>query len=296
MAHRSFRDLPEILAPGDLVVLNDTKVSALRVRGAKVTGAAIEALLLRPVGQGRYLAMLRPGRRLRVGSRIVFERGVQATVEQVEGDGLSVLGFDSGNVEEMLLQIGTTPLPPYIKTGSPEPGRYQTVYAAKAGSAAAPTAGLHFTTDLLKSLTDAGIGIARVTLDVGLDTFRPLQAVDGHVMHGERCELPPETAAAVADCRGRVFAVGTTTVRTLESFATGPRRLSWGEQTTKLFIKPGFEFRAVDGMLTNFHMPRTTMLVMLAAFAGRERVMRAYREALSEGYRFLSFGDAMLIY
>ena len=178
-----------------------------------------------------------------------------------------------------------------------EPERYQTVYAEAAGSAAAPTAGLHFTPNLLQALNERGVGIATVTLDVGLDTFRPVQAANlsEHVMHGERCVVPPETVEAVRHCSGRVIAVGTTTVRTLESHAIGRRQLIPGEETTRIFIRPGYDFQIVDGMFTNFHMPRTTMLMMLSAMVPREWVLRGYAEALAHQYRFLSFGDSMLI-
>jgi S-adenosylmethionine:tRNA ribosyltransferase-isomerase len=198
---------------------------------------------------------------------------------------------------EKLSTVGRVPLPPYIHRPLDDPGRYQTVYARTGGSAAAPTAGLHFSEPILEKLDQAGVKLARVTLDVGVDTFRPIQVeiLEEHQMHGEVCRVPEETVRAVAECEGRVIAVGTTAVRTLESFATGPRQLEVGEKSTRLFIRPGFRFQIIDGMFTNFHMPRTSMLIMLAALASREPVMRAYREAVEEGYRFLSFGDSMLI-
>jgi len=196
-----------------------------------------------------------------------------------------------------LREVGQAPLPPYIRSRLANPERYQTVYARAVGSAAAPTAGLHFTESLLGELKAKGIRFATVTLDVGLDTFRPIQVddVDQHPMHGERCHVPVETAEAVAACRGRIIAVGTTSVRTLETLARGPRELESGETVSRLFIRPGYSFRIVDGMFTNFHMPKTTMLMMISALAGVELIMDAYRDAVAEKYRFLSFGDSMLI-
>jgi S-adenosylmethionine:tRNA ribosyltransferase-isomerase len=213
-------------------------------------------------------------------------------------EGQKLLRFEQ--VEDLsakLARIGQVPLPPYIHAALDEPERYQTVYASIGGSAAAPTAGLHFTSAILTALAAKGVQIARVTLDVGLDTFRPVQSEDlsEHQMHGERCSVPPETAEAVANCSGRVIAVGTTAARTLESFASGRGRLETGAQTTSIFIRPGYEFQIIDGMFTNFHMPKTTMIMMISAMARRENVLYAYREALKKGYRFLSFGDAMLI-
>ena len=197
----------------------------------------------------------------------------------------------------MCIRDSTVPLPPYVHEGLADEERYQTVYARRPGSAAAPTAGLHFTPELIAELEANGIETAMVTLDVGLDTFRPITAGDpsGHVMHGERCEVPPETAVKVARCKGRIVAVGTTTVRTLESLSVGPRHVQAGQTDTKLFITPGYDFRTVDAMFTNFHLPRTTMLLMVSALASPEAVQAAYREAVDHRYRFLSFGDSMLI-
>lgn len=289
--HRRFTDVAEILEKGDLLVMNDTRVTALRLLGKKESGGGVEALLLRDLGNNRFEALMKPGRRLRVGARVSFD-GVCAEVDEVLPDGRRTLVFDRDPKA-----VGTVPLPPYIVTALLDPERYQTVYGTQGGSSAAPTAGLHFTKELLGSLNAKGVEIATVTLDVGLDTFRPVQVerLSDHVMHGEQCSVPESTAEAIAGCKGRVIAVGTTTVRTLESHATGRRQVAPGQATTTMFIHPGYEFQAIDGMFTNFHMPKTTMLMMLSAFAGRDHVLRAYAEALASDYRFLSFGDSMLI-
>lgn len=289
--HQAFADLVNLLHPGDLLVMNDTRVTARRLSGKRPTGGHVEALLLKRRTDLLWEALLRPAKRLKVGSEIAFEQS-HATVEEDLGDGKRLLRFDSDPSD-----AGEVPLPPYIGVAIADPERYQTVYASKGGSAAAPTAGLHFTDTLLDALRAKGVAIAHVTLDVGLDTFRPVQSerIAEHEMHGERCSVPEETGRAIEACTGRVIAVGTTTVRTLESMAIGVRRVRAGEMTTKIFIRPGYRFQAVDGMITNFHMPRTSMLMMLSAFAGRENVLRAYVEAIVEGYRFLSFGDSMLI-
>ena len=296
--HRVFRDCPSLLREGDLLVLNDTRVSAVRLLGQKPTGAAVEFFLLRDRGNGLYETLVKPGRRLRPGSVVEFEQGLAGRVEaQMPDSRRLVLLTHPTSVPEALAAVGRVPLPPYIHEELQDPDRYQTVYARTDGSSAAPTAGLHFTPEILDAIRDLGVALSTVTLDVGLDTFRPIEAenVDDHPMQGERCRVPDDTAEAVANCRGRVIAVGTTTVRTLETFARGPRRLEPGETVSKLFLKPGSEFQIVDGMFTNFHMPRTTMLLMLAALAGPEAVLAAYREALAADYRFLSFGDSMLV-
>lgn len=295
--HHGFRDVLEILRPGDLLVLNDTRVTARRLFGHKETGARVEVLLLRDLGAGRYEALVRPGRKLPDRARIAFEKGLAAVVERHLGEGRRVLDFGRELDPTLVDRASYAPLPPYIGPLLRDASRYQTVYAQDGESAAAPTAGLHFTTELLAALADAGVRTATVRLEVGLDTFRPIQTADlaEHRMHGEVCAVPPATVEAVAGCRGRIVAVGTTTVRTLESFAVGPRRLASGKRESRLFIRPGYEFQIVDGMFTNFHMPRTSMLVMLAAMVGRERLFAAYHEAVAREYRFLSFGDSMLI-
>jgi len=295
---RVFGDVVDLLSPGDLLVLNNTRVSARRVLGRRPTGARVELLLLRRIGPSLYEALAKPGKRLRPGAIVDLEGGTQATVEADIGEGLKLVRIlkpipqDEGGEA-----LGTMPLPPYVRAQIPDSSRYQTVYASVDGSAAAPTAGLHFTQAILDALRAKGVGIAEVTLDVGLDTFRPVHENDPkkHQMHGERCTLSPRTAGAVESCQGRIIAVGTTSVRTLESFACGNRRVASGSQFSNLFITPGYEFKVVDGMFTNFHMPRTTMLLMVSAMASVAAMRRSYEHALHRGYRFLSFGDSMLI-
>lgn len=299
--HRVFRDLPELLEPGDLLVRNATRVTAMRLFGAKPSGGAVEALLLRQdTAPGSFVALVKPGRRLPTGALIEFEGGLRATVGEVRADGQRVLHFEAveGQLDQQLRECAQAPLPPYIRTRLKDPERYQTVYAKHGGSAAAPTAGLHFTPEVLEALDRRGVETAEVTLSVGLDTFRPVtedRAAD-HVMHGEWCSVSEATRDAVARCRGRIIAVGTTSARTLESFAVGPRQLETGTKETRIFITSGYRWRIVDGMITNYHMPRTTMLLMVASLTGRDALMAAYAEALQQNYRFLSFGDAMLIH
>lgn len=302
VVHRQFRDCIDLLDEGDLLVANDTRVSAVRLFGEKPTGGAVEALLLREEAPGVFESLLRPGRRLRTGAQISFGPGLEATVAADLDEGRKLLSFrvredDYAALKDRLMEVGLAPLPPYIHERLSEKERYQTVYGLHAGSAAAPTAGLHFTREILEALAEKGVEFARVTLHVGLDTFRPVQVDDpaDHPIHGETCDISQETAAKIAKTSGRIIAVGTTSVRTLETFAVGKRRVETGSRVSRLFIRPGYEFQIVDGMFTNFHMPRTTMLMMLSAMAGRENVMRAYQEALRERYRFLSFGDSMLI-
>ena len=308
--HRHVRDLPEILRPGDLVVVNDTRVVPARLVGRRLrTGGRWEGLFLRvdeATGAWQLLAQTRG--RPQVGERIMlFDRdgGDAVALELVgrAGGGSWLAVPDSTEaVAAILGRIGRVPLPGYIRGGREQAGdrdRYQTVFAARDGSAAAPTAGLHFTDGLLAGLAARGIGRASVTLHVGLDTFRPIAAeqLDDHPMHSEWCECPPQTAAAVREAKargGRVVAVGTTAVRTLET-ASGSGTISPWTGPTDLFIKPGFPFRAVDCLLTNFHMPRTTLLVLVSAFATRGLVARGYEEAIRERYRWLSYGDAMFI-
>jgi S-adenosylmethionine:tRNA ribosyltransferase-isomerase len=295
---RVFRDVVELLSPGDLLVVNNTRVSAKRVFGRKPTGAKVEMLLLRHEGSGVFQALVRPGKRLRQGAVVELDGGAIATIEADAQDGLKLVRIEgTADAPDMIDALGTVPLPPYIHSPIPDPSRYQTVYASVDGSAAAPTAGLHFTGEILTALRTKGVSIAEVTLDVGIDTFRLIHEADPekHQMHGERCTLSPETADAVANCQGRIIGVGTTSVRTLESFACGIRRVEPGSRFSSLFIRPGYEFRVVGGMFTNFHMPRTTMLLMVSAMASVEALKRSYEHALANGYRFLSFGDSMLI-
>jgi S-adenosylmethionine:tRNA ribosyltransferase-isomerase len=293
-----FRDVVDILQPGDLLVRNETRVTAFRLLGHRPTGAVVEALLMREIGEGAFEAMLKPAKRLKPGSVIEFESGLRATVEADLDEPLKRIQFEPGpDLRERLGTVGRVPLPPYIHGFSGDPEQYQTVYAKKGGSAAAPTAGLHFTPELIQALGKRGVQITDVSLDVSLDTFRPVtvDVLQDHPMHGEVCRIPAGAAQAINHAEGRIIAVGTTSVRTLESFAIGKRKVQSGEMRTSLFIRPGFDWQVIDGMFTNFHMPRTTMLAMISALAGRERIFQAYRHAIQHHYRFLSFGDSMLI-
>jgi S-adenosylmethionine:tRNA ribosyltransferase-isomerase len=296
--HRSFREVASLLNPGDLLVMNDTRVTAVRLMGKKLTGAAVEALLLHRISPYRYEALVKPGKRLKSGTRVDFEGGISATVDSDQGEGVKVLEFSPDpDLPGKLDSVGHVPLPPYIHARLADKERYQTVYGTVGGSAAAPTAGLHFTPQILAELKTKGVEFATVTLHVGLDTFRPVQVEDlsKHKMHGESCEVSDGAAKAINGTKGRIIAVGTTTVRTLESFAIGPKEVSSGVKDTRLFIRPGYRFQIVDGMFTNFHLPGTTMLVMISALVGRERLLNAYAQAVEAEYRFLSFGDSMLV-
>ncbi len=297
--HHRFRDIGRFLRPGDLLVVNDTRVSAFRLRGRRPTGAAVEALFLQRAGEGLYRALMKPGRRLRAGDEVIFGEGegIRARVEERLEDGSRLVRFLTDGAEEAVRRIAETPLPPYVRRPLPAGERYQTVYGAREGSTAAPTAGLHFTEELLRALKAQGVGVVTVTLHIGASTFRPVRSetLDGHRLEGEWISLSPEAAEVINSAQGRVIAVGTTSVRTLEAAAAGPGRVRPVEGETDLFIKPGHRFQVVQGMVTNFHMPRSTLLVLVCAFAGREKVLRAYEEAVRERYRFLSLGDAMLI-
>eukprot|EP01111_Echinosteliopsis_oligospora_P010409 TRINITY_DN3229_c0_g1_i1.p1 TRINITY_DN3229_c0_g1~~TRINITY_DN3229_c0_g1_i1.p1 ORF type:complete len:344 (+),score=107.38 TRINITY_DN3229_c0_g1_i1:136-1167(+) len=306
ISHHKFLDVIDILQPGDLLVMNNTRVTALRLMGNKETGAKVEALLLRNGSEPTdFYALTFPARKLKVGTIIHFEQGLKATVleEVPNSQGQRLLRFHSSSepVNVLLDRLGKTPLPPYIKAELEQRERYQTVYATQGGSAAAPTAGLHFTPDLLDCLSKKGVNIAYVTLDVSMDTFRPVheQDLSKVVMHGEHCSIPLETIKAIETCKGRVIAVGTTSVRTLETYCIGPRKFDINnrEGVSKIFIWPGGDkkFQVIDGMFTNFHMPQTTMLMMISTLAGWQPVKTAYDVAVAEKYRFLSFGDSMLI-
>ncbi|HVG06587.1 MAG TPA: tRNA preQ1(34) S-adenosylmethionine ribosyltransferase-isomerase QueA [Thermoanaerobaculia bacterium] len=291
--HRRVRDLPGLLRPGDLLVLNDTRVIPARLYGRRGEGR-MEVLLVEKLGEQDWEALVRPGRRARPGTEIVFE-GLSCEVVDKRDDRYR-LRF-SEPVEPHLDRLGHIPLPPYIHRPdeSADRDRYQTVFARTPGAIAAPTAGLHFSEKLLEEIAAAGIGIARVTLHVGIGTFKPVSAerVEDHRMDRERYQVGEETAEAIRRTResgGRIVAVGTTVVRTLESSGGAA-----GSGSTELFITPGFRFRVVDVLLTNFHLPRSTLLMLVSAFAGRERVLAAYEEAIREGYRFYSYGDAMLV-
>jgi S-adenosylmethionine:tRNA ribosyltransferase-isomerase len=298
MEDRRFSDLPGLLRPGDLLVVNRSRVTAARLVGRKSeSGGRVELLLLRPIGDGSWEALVRPARRPRAGTRV----DVGEAVVVLGGDpvnGLAVVTPESGSLEETVTRMGEMPLPPYFRGRLPDDERYQTVYADRPGSAAAPTAGLHFTGRLLEGVRAAGVEIAAVDLRIGLDTFRPIGAetVGDHVIHSEIMELATEVVDAVARARergGRIVAVGTTVVRALESAAAPDGGLEPYSGPTSLFIVPGHRFRVVDMLVTNFHVPSSTLIVLVAAFMG-EVWRTAYEEALRRGYRFLSFGDSML--
>ena len=298
-----FTELPALLRPGDLLVANDTRVRAARLLGRSAAGDPAEILLLERLDATRFTALVRPARRLRDGTRVqVGERLRVTVVGPASGHaGARVVALDAdGDVEAVIADVGAAPLPPYIHTPLADPQRYQTTYACgPPASAAAPTAGLHVTVGIRDALAERGIGWATLQLDVGLGTFAPITATDlrDHRMHTEHCVLPVETATRIAAARaagGRVIAVGTTVVRTLEAHVDGGGVLRSGPLATDLFITPGHRWRAVDGLLTNFHQPRSSLLVLLAALVGDDAWRRAYGHALARGYRFLSFGDCML--
>lgn len=304
--HRRFSDLGEYLEPGDLIVLNETRVLPARLRGVKAdSGGAAEVLLLRERGEDTWEALVKPGRRLQPGVKVSFGDGrlTGLIVAVLEESGGRLIQFTShaGSVRQAVRELGEMPLPPYITRPLDDPEKYQTVFGTDERSAAAPTAGLHFTSAMLDRLTEGGVHTARVELDVGLDTFRPVSEEDPaeHHIHTERFRVPSWTAESVNDARSRgskVVAIGTTSVRAIESsYDESTGQVVAAEGNTDLFILPGFRFGAVDALVTNFHVPRSTLMMLVSAFAGRDLVMRAYATAIEERYRFLSFGDAMLI-
>jgi S-adenosylmethionine:tRNA ribosyltransferase-isomerase len=305
LSDRTFRDLPDLLNPGDLIVVNDTRVLPARLFARRLSGGRVELLLLDRNADGVWRAMGRPARRLRAGERLEL----LDSQDEVTNDGVDVVGRDAEQVlvrfddEEAIGRHGHVPLPPYIHDRVDDPERYQTIYARDPGSAAAPTAGMHFTVDILERCRSRGVQVAPITLHVGLGTFQPIKTVDArdHQMHAEIFSVSAATVEMIRETRvsgGRVLAVGTTSVRTLETIASsvlagGPARSLAGE--TRLFITPGTPFQLVDLMLTNFHLPRTTLLLLVASFAGEALMRQAYQHAIAEQYRFYSFGDAMLI-
>lgn len=299
--HRHFSDLPEYLRPGDCLVLNDSRVIPARLFGTRPTGGAVEVVLLRDLGGGRWECLTRPGKKMRPGTEAVFGEGLSARVEEVLPDGNRILRFTyDGIFLETLERLGRVPLPPYIKAQLDDPERYQTVYAREPGSAAAPTAGLHFTEELLDRIRAMGVEVRFVTLHVGLGTFRPVKAenVEEHEMHSEFCTVPADTAGAINRTKqngGRVVCVGTTSCRTLESFAKEDGTVEPASGWTNIFLYPGCQFKCTDALVTNFHLPGSTLVMLVSALAGREHILHAYREAVAERYRFFSFGDAMLI-
>ena len=300
--HRHFFDLPEYLRPGDCLVLNDSRVIPARLLGVRPTGGAVELVLLRDLGEDRWECLARPGKKLRPGAEVLFGGGeLKGRVEDVVEGGDRVVRFSyEGIFLEVLERLGRMPLPPYIKEQLQDPERYQTVYSAHPGSAAAPTAGLHFTNELLDQIRAMGVKVCFVTLHVGLGTFRPVKVedIEEHEMHSEFCTVPEDTARTVNETRaaeGRVIAVGTTSCRTLESFAGEDGILHAGSRWTDIFIYPGYRFKCLDGLVTNFHLPGSTLVMLVSALAGREHILAAYEEAIRQEYRFFSFGDAMLI-
>ncbi len=300
--HRHFYELPEYLRPGDCLVLNDTRVLPARLLGCRRSGGSVELVLLRDLGEGRWECLSRPGRKTKPGTELSFgDDELTATVEAVAEGGNRIVQFHyEGIFLEVLERLGKMPLPPYIKAELQDSERYQTVYSRELGSAAAPTAGLHFTPELLKQISDMGVRVCYVTLHVGLGTFRPVkeEEIEDHEMHSEFCVIPPETAEIVNETKregGRVIAVGTTSCRTLESFAEENGELKPGSRWTDIFIYPGYRFKCIDALITNFHLPESTLIMLVSALAGREHILHAYEVAVQEGYRFFSFGDSMLI-
>ncbi len=303
VTHKKFRDILSYLHPGDCLVINDTKVIPARLLGVrKGTGGHVEILLLRRQKDDVWEAIVRPGKKLRTGARVEFGDGLlEGEITEVLPDGNRLVRFSyEGIFEEVLDRLGQMPLPPYITHQLKDRNRYQTVYAVHEGSAAAPTAGLHFTKELLEEIRQMGVEIARITLHVGLGTFRPVKVEDvtEHHMHSEYYRVSPEAADLINKTRaegGRIISVGTTSTRTLESVADENGKIVPGSGQTDIFIYPGYRFKAIDGLITNFHLPESTLLMLVSALAGKEHILAAYEEAVREGYRFFSFGDAMLI-
>lgn len=303
IAHHHFFDLPHFLRPGDCLVLNNSRVLPARLIGHRPTGGVVEILLLVDKGGDVWECLVRPGKKLRTGARISFGDGqLQAEITEVLPDGNRLVHFEyNGIFLEVLEELGRMPLPPYIKEELKDQERYQTVYSKVVGSAAAPTAGLHFTPKLLEEIQNKGVNLCYVTLHVGLGTFRPVkeEEITEHEMHSEYCVIPQETADMVNETKrkgGRVICVGTTSCRTLESWANEDGTLTATGGWTNIFIYPGYQFKVMDALVTNFHLPESTLIMLVSALAGREHILDAYKEAVKEKYRFFSFGDAMFIY
>ena len=300
--HKYFYDIIDSLQPGDCLVMNDSRVLPARLLGHRPTGGAVEVLLLRDLGNKCWECLCKPGRKMQVGNEVIFGNGeMTATVKAVQEDGNRVVEFHyEGIFLEVLERLGKMPLPPYIKAELADQERYQTVYSREVGSAAAPTAGLHFTNELLDAIRAKGIKTAFVTLHVGLGTFRPVKAENilEHHMHSELCMISEETATILNETKakgGRVICVGTTSCRTLESLVNEDGSFEAKSKWTEIFIYPGYTFKAMDGLITNFHLPESTLVMLVSAFAGKETVLNAYEIAVKERYRFFSFGDAMCI-
>ncbi len=300
--HCHFHDIVKYLKKGDCLVLNDSRVLPARLIGSRSTGGSVELVLLRDLGGGFWECLSRPGRKTKPGTELYFGEGeLTATVMSVADGGNRVVKFHyEGVFLEKLEKLGKMPLPPYIKEELEDSERYQTVYSRELGSAAAPTAGLHFTKELLNEIENIGVSVCYVTLHVGLGTFRPVKAdkIEDHEMHSEFCMVPAETAEIITKTKragGRVIAVGTTSCRTLESFADKNGEIEETSGWTNIFIYPGYDFKCIDALITNFHLPESTLIMLVSALAGRENVLHAYEEAVKEEYRFFSFGDAMFI-
>ena len=302
VSHHHFSDIVDYLKPGDCLVMNDSRVLPARLLGNRPTGGAVELLLLRDLGEKRWECLAKPGRKLQVGQQVRFGNGeLKATVCAITEEGNRVVEFDyEGIFLEVLERLGKMPLPPYIRAELNDQERYQTVYSREVGSAAAPTAGLHFTKELLARIRERGVNTAFVTLHVGLGTFRPVKVEDilEHHMHAELCMISEDTAKLLNATKkqgGRIICVGTTSCRTLESLVNEDGSFSAGSKWTDIFIYPGYTFKAMNGLITNFHLPESTLVMLVSAFAGREHVLNAYEEAVKQRYRFFSFGDAMYI-
>ena len=300
--HKHFYDIKQYVRPGDCLVLNDSRVLPARLIGTRPTGGAVELVLLKDLGDNCWECLSRPGRKTKPGQELIFGNGeLTAVVQDLTQGGNRIVKFGyNGIFLEILERLGKMPLPPYIKEELQDSERYQTVYSKELGSAAAPTAGLHFTKELLSEIEDMGVSICCVTLHVGLGTFRPVKAenIEDHDMHSEFCIIPEETAKTVNDTKkagGRVIAVGTTSCRTLESFTTDDGVLQATSGWTNIFIYPGYTFKCIDALITNFHLPESTLIMLVSALAGREHILNAYKTAVNEKYRFFSFGDAMFI-
>ncbi len=300
--HRHFYDLPEYLNPGDVLVINKTRVLPARLYAKRATGGVVEVLLVQQVDMNHWKALVKPGRKAKPGETLLFDDNLlTGHVEEVVEEGMRLIRFEyEGNFMEILDKLGTMPLPPYIHEQLKDQERYQCVYAKDPGSAAAPTAGLHFTDELLDKIRAKGVNIAEVLLNVGLGTFRPVKVenIEEHQMHSEYYEIDEATAKLINDCRangGRIISVGTTSTRTLETVSTDDGVVHAGSGWTQKFIYPGYRYKAVDSLVTNFHLPGSTLMMLVSAFATREMIMDAYKVAVDDEYRFFSFGDAMLI-
>lgn len=301
--HKHFYDLPNYLQAGDCLVLNDSRVLPARLFGVRPSGGMVELVLLHDRGDGRWECLCRPGRKMRLGTEVSFGNGeLKAYVAEILPDGGRIMQFQyQGIFLEILERLGQMPLPPYIKTQLEDKDRYQTVYAREPGSAAAPTAGLHFTPELLDTIRNKGVEVCFVTLHVGLGTFRPVKVenIEDHDMHSEYCIISEQTAETINRCKaagGRIISVGTTSCRTIESFAAEDGTMTASSGWTNIFIYPGYKFKCIDALVTNFHLPGSTLIMLVSALAGRENVLNAYNTAVQNEYRFFSFGDAMFIH